>query len=63
MPKPNKNQKIINQIGFIESQMNDLADKLEEIELFANVDHLGGLLNAYDDFTIREITKKQGAAN
>ncbi len=53
MAKISPTQKIINQAGFIETQMLALVPKLEEHELHGDADELEAILEKYSEFSKR----------
>lgn len=50
-------KKIINILGFVESQMELLVEKLDEIDLNSESDEVINMLNQYSDFNER-VTKE-----
>ncbi len=56
-----KAEKVINLVGFIESQMEMLADKLDGIDMLAEAEELEVMLETYSDFSERLIKELRGA--
>lgn len=45
-----KAEKLVNLLGFIESQMENLLMKLDEVELSNEVEEISSILNEYSNF-------------